>query len=143
MSRVRRRAGQVFVDTHGLIALVNADDAHHEQTVQILAQCGDRQVGVMTSDWVLAEFLSACARRPLRAAACAVIHDLQASTLTTIVPADRDTWTRAYDLFSRRRDKDWSLIDCTTMVLCGEHGVDEVLTHDHHFTQAGLKILIP
>lgn len=143
MSRVRRRAGRVFVDTHGLIALVNADDAHHDETSRVKAECVDRRVDVMTSDWVLAEFLSACARRPLRAAACAVIRDLQASALATITPADRDTWTRAYHLFARRRDKDWSLIDCTTMVLCDDHGVSEVLTHDHHFTQAGLKILIP
>jgi predicted nucleic acid-binding protein len=46
------------------------------------------------------------------------------------------------ELFSARPDKDWSFIDCNSMNVCAELEISSVLTHDHHFAQAGLRPLI-
>jgi predicted nucleic acid-binding protein len=36
-----------------------------------------------------------------------------------------------------RPDKHWSLTDCISFVVMTDHGLNEALTGDHHFTQAG------
>ena len=142
MKRPLRSKGPVFIDTHALVAIVNADDEHHEMTARLLSDVVQQRVPVFTSDWVLAEFLSVCSRRPLRAAAGKVAASVRASPLTTVVEASRATWDRAFDLFRARRDKEWSLVDCTTIILCEDNSVRRVLTHDHHFAQAGLEVMI-
>jgi predicted nucleic acid-binding protein len=132
----------VFVDTHALVAIVNADDTHHASAFEAFAALEHRRTRVFTSDWVLAEFLCSTSSRRTRAAAARVVDELRAAPLTTILEASREDWTRAYKLFRLRRDKDWSFIDCTSIVLCADLGIHHVLTHDHHFTQAGLTIML-
>jgi len=132
-----------FIDTHALLAAINSDDAHHNAAVKQFSQLAAEKCAVAVSDWVLAEFLSAAARPPLRVPATKAVDMLLASKLTTVFPATRDTWTAAFKLFRTRPDKAWSLVDCTTIALCHAHGIPTVLTHDHHFVQAGLDILIP
>jgi predicted nucleic acid-binding protein len=137
------RGGGVFLDTSGLIALVNAVDAAHghaHAAFDLVEAEGGR---VFTSDWVLAEFLSSCARRPPRGAALAAVDAARSSDRTTVIGADRATFDDALTLFRERGDKEWSLVDCTTIVLCGLHGVGRVLTSDRHFAQAGLEPLLP
>lgn len=82
-------------------------------------------------------------RKPLRRAAAGIVEDLRISTFATILEANRHDWDRAFRLFRARRDKGWSFVDCTSILLCGDLGIDAVLTHDHHFKQAGLSILLP
>ncbi len=145
MTRAGSAARQrpVFIDTHALLATINADDAHHAVCLEVLGRIASSRTKAITSDWVLAEFLSAASRRPLRPAAIGVIVDLKSSSLTTIVPAIRETWNDAFDLFRTRRDKTWSFVDCTSMVICKALGIKRVLTHDHHFQPEGLEIMLP
>lgn len=143
MTGARRGPSKVFLDTHALLAAINADDEHHEKAAEALTSLVTDRSRVYASDWVLAEFLSAAAKRPLRSPAIQTVADLKASKLTTILPATRQTWDSAFVLYKARRDKNWSLVDCTSIVLCRSLGIRRVLTHDHHFVQAGLEILIP
>lgn len=133
----------VFLDTHALLALWNAADAYHQAAVEIIERIVRDRVPALTSDWVLTEFLSFGARRIARRAAVRSILELRSSRSTTILPATRRTWDEAFDLYQSRLDKAWSLVDCTTMVLCTKSGVRRVLTNDHHFAQAGFEILLP
>ena len=41
-----------------------------------------------------------------------------------------------------RPDKDWSLIDCISFVVMEEEGIQEALTADQHFEQAGFTALL-
>lgn len=102
----------------------------------------DEKTQFHTSEWVLAEFLSACARRPLRKPGIVAVKSLYESALTNIVRADHATFDQAWSLFRARPDKDWSLIDCTSIVLCKRLGVSRVFTADHHFRQAGFEIIL-
>ncbi len=60
----------------------------------------------------------------------------------TIVPSSAELFRRGLALFGRRTDKDWSLIDCTSFVVMKEQAVADALAADHHFEQAGFKILL-
>lgn len=41
----------------------------------------------------------------------------------------------------RHRDKDWQMTDCLSFAAMRQQHLREALTGDHHFEQAGFKIL--
>ena len=45
-------------------------------------------------------------------------------------------------LFGSRPDKSWSLTDCISFAVMEAHGISDVLTCDHHFAQAGFRVLL-
>jgi len=45
-------------------------------------------------------------------------------------------------LFNQRIDKQWSLVDCISFVVMRERKLSAALTADHHFSQAGFKVLL-
>jgi hypothetical protein len=132
----------VFIDTHSLLAIVNADDLNHEPAVAVLSEMIESRTPLLTSDWIIAEFLSACSKRPLRSAGLKAVDALRASPLVRVVPANRATFDLALRLYRARSDKDWSLIDCTSMILCKQARIRRVFTGDHHFVQAGFEVLL-
>lgn len=133
----------VFVDTHAFLALLNSDEEHHDRVVEWFELFDSQRLSVFSSDWVFAEFLSFCAERPLRKPATLLIEHLRRSGAMNIVGASRKTFDDALRLYRSRMDKNWSLIDCTSIVICSQRSIGRVLTHDHHFVQAGLEILVP
>ena len=44
--------------------------------------------------------------------------------------------------FAARPDKEWSLTDCISFVAMNERDITDALTSDHHFEQAGFRILL-
>ncbi|MFQ5411158.1 MAG: type II toxin-antitoxin system VapC family toxin [Phycisphaerae bacterium] len=131
-----------FVDTSAMLALVNRDDALHDRAKQVNRTLAEASYELVTSDWVLAEFLGGAAPITLRQAACRLIRRLQNSPRAIIIPATRSDWKRAFDLYTSRPDKAWSFVDCSSILFCQDRDIHEVFTHDHHFTQAGLVVLI-
>ena len=101
-ARSVRPTGPVFVDTHALVAALNADDAHHAQTVHLFGFIAAEEIRAFTSDWVLAEFLAIASRRAWRAGAARIVEGLRDSPLTTVVEATRADWDRAFRLFRLR-----------------------------------------
>ncbi len=59
-----------------------------------------------------------------------------------LIPASSEWLRRGRELFEARPDKAWSLTDCTSFVIMEEHGLTEALTTDHHFAQAGFRVLL-
>ncbi len=135
----RRR---VFLDSMSLLALANRDDQHHAESAAVMASLAAQRRELITSDWVLAEFLSAASRLPLRQAGLRIVSRLRASSATEIIAATRAQWERSYQLYAARADKEWSFVDCTSMILCEDRGIREVLTADRHFAQAGFAVLL-
>jgi uncharacterized protein len=133
----------VLVDTAALLALVNRRDQYHEAARRISAELAAARRLLIVSEWVLMEFLGGAARPPLRAAAIETVGRLRASRRVTVFPATTDGWQRSFELYRTRVDKDWSLVDCSSLLLCEHLGIQDVLTHDRHFTQAGLRVLLP
>jgi len=132
----------VFLDTAALIALANKSHALHEQAMIVRKQLSAAGACIVTSQLVLTEVLNAMSSVPLRAQALKTIDALQQSERTTIIPADDDGWRAALDLYRRRSDKDWSLVDCSSILICQSRGIDRIFTHDHHFKQAGFETLL-
>ena len=133
----------VLVDTTALLALVNRRDQYHEAARKVSAELAVARRELVVSEWVLTEFLGGAARPPLRAAAIETVGRLRASRRVTVFPATTDGWRRSFELYCARTDKSWSLVDCASLLFCEHLGIQDVLTHDRHFAQAGLQILLP
>ena len=127
-----------FADTWFFIALLDRRDSHHRQAVRLAATLG---APVITHDYVLSELLAHFADdgATSRARASAMVRD----TIRTgfVVTADRPLFLKALHRYDQRPDKEYSLVDCMSMVVMEERGIRHVLTNDHHFTQAGFTVV--
>lgn len=133
---------EVFADTAGFLALINRLDSLHDRAVAVQAELDSTGARVITSDWVLTELLSGSAGRRLRPAAIELVRRGAASPRYTVLAANRGQWRRAFEFMSSRPDKEWSLIDCHSILACHDRGIQRVFTHDRHFRQAGLRVLL-
>jgi len=70
------------------------------------------------------------------------VAGLRASPRATIVPLGSQLLDRGMQLMEERQDKDWSLTDCISFVVMKEQGVQDALTADGHFEQAGFRALL-
>jgi predicted nucleic acid-binding protein len=77
-----------------------------------------------------------------RAAFVQLLSDLRADPSTIIVSAAPDLLAKACHLYGERPDKEWSLTDCSSIMVMQEQGLTDALTTDHHFEQAGFRALL-
>jgi len=69
----------------------------------------------------------------------ALLNSIERDEYVEIIPISESLYKKGFDLFRRRRDKEWGITDCISFVVMKERGLDEALTTDHHFIQAGLR----
>ena len=128
----------VFADSFFYIALLNPNDAWHGRVEQCLQGFNRRLV---STAWVLTEVADAFAAPQHRPAVIALLQDLLSDANLEIVPPTQDLFEKGCTRFSARLDKHWSLTDCISFVVMEERGVEEALTGDRHFEQAGFRAL--
>lgn len=136
----------IFVDTSGWGSLFAPKEPHHELTANIYQAALQQRRNLITTSYVIAE-LVALLTSPLRIPRLTIIKlidDLNISPHVEVIHIDATLDEQAWQLLSRRTDKDWSLVDCTSFVVMQERGIAEALTSDHHFEQAGfVRVLKP
>jgi hypothetical protein len=71
-----------------------------------------------------------------------LIEAIQNSSKWHYLIIDETLMAQGLNLFKQRLDKDWSLVDCLGIHLARQFQITEIFTTDHHFEQAGFKILL-
>lgn len=130
----------MFLDTAALVALIDKTDALHARAVQVEAELGVERAHLVTSEWVLSELLAYAAAPPLRSAALRALDTLAGEA--EVISADHGSFKVGLNLYRSRLDKSWSLVDCISIVVCRAKKIERVFTHDRHFAQAGLRVLL-
>ena len=136
---------RIFIDAAFFIALLDDGDDLHELAVVLLtdlyAQGG---IGFYTSDAVLAEVLTHFSRFGAndRRNAVEFARRLRDEGSIACVHVSAELFEQAVAHYESRMDKTYSFTDCTSMVICRDLRITEVLTHDHDFEQEGLHILL-
>ncbi len=128
-----------FGDSSYFIALLNQADAHHA-TARAVSRAEEWQI--VTTSFVLLELADALSRPAWRPHATAMIRAMQTSADYRVIPSSQQLFDAGLEFFSRRRDKSWSLTDCTSFIVMTREGITDVLTADHHFEQAGFTTLL-
>lgn len=129
-----------FADTWFFVALLDRHDSHHERAQRLAFQVVPHG-SVVTHDAVLTEVLAYFCEDGAWARQRAVEGIRSAALQFNVLPADRPLFIAGLDLYATRPDKEYSLVDCMSMVVMEERGIRHVLTNDHHFTQAGFIVV--
>ena len=130
----------VFADTSYYLALVNSLDEHHVRVCRWTGPYAGRSV---TTAWVITELANAMSQSDNRPFFLSLLRDLQSDKRVTIVPPTEALFQRGLDLYAHRIDKDWSLTDCISFLVMGDHSLTDAAALDHHFSQAGFNMVIP
>lgn len=128
-----------FADTFYFLALLNRRDGDHARVVAF--NQGFRRP-IITTDWVLTEVADAMAASPQRHAYLGFLQFLRARKDVRIVRASAAWFDHGVALYSARGDKQWSLTDCISFAAMKRYGLKDVLSADHHFEQAGFRLLL-
>jgi hypothetical protein len=133
---------RVFLDAAYAIALSSPADQFHAAAVALAERLQASGARLVTTPAVLLEIGNALARLRHRRAATQLLSSLCADPTVEIVPFSDQLFDQALKLFSTRQDKEWSLTDCLSFVVMKERGINQALTTDEHFQQAGFRILL-
>jgi predicted nucleic acid-binding protein len=128
-----------FVDSWFLIASGNRVDNDHAAVRRLEARLADTQF--VTHDGVLSEVLTHFCEAGAFNRQRAVTTVRRALQRFVVEALTRDLFMRGLELYSRRIDKGYSHVDCVSMIVMEDFGIEHVLTKDHHFTQAGFTVL--
>jgi len=132
-------SGNAFADSFYFIALLSPRDRAHDRAIE-LGRCVSGHF--VTTDAVLLEVADAlCAPKDRRATAT-YLRSLWSHPRMKVYPVDRPLLERGLAFYESRADKEWSLTDCISFVVMREEGIQDALTADSHFLQAGLRILL-
>ena len=133
---------EVFLDTAFVLALVNVNDLLHGKASSVADQLEGQAVRLVTSRPVLLEIGNSLAKLRYRSSAARILTSLEADPSVEIVPLTDELYHEAFQLYRERSDKEWGLVDCVSFVIMQERGIDEALTPDRHFEQAGFRALL-
>ena len=128
-----------FADAWYFVALLDPRDSHHRDALRVEARV--RAAQVVTHDGVLSEVLTyfSGAGAHARILAAALVRDALDEMLVFTV--ERPLFLAALAQYEQRPDKEYSLVDCMSMVVMEQRGIRHVLTNDHHFSQAGFVVV--
>lgn len=131
-------ARRYFVDAWYYIASIDTFDSHYRQVLGLGRTIAGAEL--VTHDGVFAEVLAFFSEEGPRLRGIAA-QAVRRAIVDVDVIASSDLFAAALDRYEGRPDKEYSLVDCMSMVLMEQRGIHHVLTNDHHFAQAGFTVV--
>jgi predicted nucleic acid-binding protein len=129
----------IFADTSYFVAFSGPNDHFHARAVELSANL---IAGIVTSEYILVETGGLLLRPEDRPAFVNLVRDLESDPSVMIVPASKRLFHAGFDLFVRRPDKNWSMVDCISFEIMKQRRLKDALTTDQHFVQAGFRALL-
>jgi predicted nucleic acid-binding protein len=131
---------QVFADTLYWLAIFVPGDAW--AGAALAADWSD--ASLVTTEEVLSEFLTAVSAHGdrTRRLACRLVREILSDPSIEVVAQSHESFLAGLGLYERRPDKEYSLADCISMNVMRQKQIQEVLTHDRHFSQEGFVRLL-
>lgn len=133
---------RVFLDTAFVLALASPADQYHDKAKELSHQIKKEGVELLTTRAILIEIGDAMAGQRRRKAGTIMLESLENDENLEVVPNSEELYSKAFDLFVSRPDKEWGMTDCISFVVMKEFDISEALTTDTHFQQAGFSILM-
>ena len=133
----------IFVDTGAWIAISNPKDQHHREAISIYNDLRDREIQLLTTDYVIDETVTRLRYDENHRMAILFlrhIEHLEKATDLTVVVVDDDLFLKAKVLFCEYDSARLSFTDCTSFVVCGENNILEAFAFDQHFPIMGIDL---
>lgn len=128
----------LFLDSGFLIALNAADDQYHRRAVEHWQLIG-RTTPLVTTTYIVDEVVTFFNNRGRHAKAVTIGNLLIASGWVELLHVDEDLFRTGWEYLVKHADKQYSLTDCISFTVMRRMGLQEALTFDAHFQQAGFR----
>ena len=132
-------SAKIFIDTLFIVALINQRDQYHDRAAELATSYEGQQF--LITDVVLLEIGNALARN-FRRQAVEIIEDIRSSEDVDVARLTPELFDQAFALYKANEDKEWGLIACISFVAMRQAGIQDALTFDQHFIQAGFHALM-
>ncbi len=130
----------ILVNTSAYFALVDRSDRHHAAAVGFVSS---NAVPLATTDLIVVEALNLSRVRLGHSPAVRLGRRLLNPALTTVLKVAEQDMTRAWQLFQRYRDKEFSFTDCTSFALMERMRITTAFAFDIHFRQYSRFSIVP
>ncbi len=133
----------VFVDTSAWIAIAVKSGDKHQIASAYYLDLLKKRAGLVTSNYVLSETLTRIRYNVSHAKAVElhrIIDQSVKENQLAIHWVDEGTEKEAWTIFEKYDDQHFSIVDCTSLVICKRVGVDEVFAFDDDFKTLGFIV---
>jgi predicted nucleic acid-binding protein len=134
----------LFIDTSGWGNLFDSSQPYHFQATDVYLSAKAEDKRIITTNYIIIELVSLLIHplRVPRQKLIQLISGLKTSPYLEIIHVDASLDQQVWQFFQSHQDKEWSLVDCASFVVMKERDINEALTNDHHFEQAGFIRLL-
>jgi predicted nucleic acid-binding protein len=126
----------IFLDTSGIYALADTDDANHNAAVTAFQAAQNTGHRIVTSNYVLVESAALLQRRLGHKSALALLHDASKFDLIWITPEIHAQGVRR---LQKTGSPKVSFVDAVSFVVMRMRGIDTYLGFDRHFEEEGFR----
>lgn len=136
-------ANSVFLDTGGLITLLNSDQEKHFIALKLFESFVSNKIELFTTSFVLEELvtLARCREKVKLTEIFAFLHNLYINDLN-VIEVGRDRFSNGLILMHKFQDHFFSMTDCISFVVMKEFKIKDCFTTDKHFAIAGFNNLL-
>ena len=121
---------RLFVDTGAWYALVDRKDPDHDAAALFFS---NNKISLVTSNFIFDETVTLLRSRLGWGVASAFGKKLKDSVFVSLAAIKDADEEKAWEIFLKFKDKDFSYTDCTSFALMQRLGIDAAFSFDSHF----------
>ncbi|MDH5202250.1 MAG: PIN domain-containing protein [Nitrospirota bacterium] len=131
---------RLFVDTSAWLALTDKNDQYYDRAVSKSLEIKQQKIELITSEYIVDESITLIRYRVSHHAAIIFGDSLLRSRISRIVDVTEEDRLKAWEIFKKYEDKEFSFTDCTSFALMKNLRLQKSFTFDEHFRQMGFEI---
>jgi len=131
---------RIFVDTSAWLALNDKNDQSHNKAITKSSEIKRQRIELITSEYIIDESVTLIRYRVSHKAAVIFGDSLINSNIVKILDIINEDRLKAWELFKKYEDKDFSFTDCTSFVLMTKLRLQKAFTFDEHFKRIGFEM---
>jgi len=131
---------RIFVDTGAWIAIADKNDQYAKIATKFYTNLIIQRSNLFTSNLVLVETFNLLSRTIGSKSTTKFGDALKTNVFLTVESITLVDWERAWKIFGKYDDKDFSFTDCTSFALMERLKVKSAFAFDVHFRQYGFSV---
>ena len=133
---------ETFADTSGFYALLVKRDPMHARAKRLLAAAAQAGGRFVTTDYILDETATLLKARGYGHLVEALFARVLSSSVCRVEWMDSELFEQTRRFFVKHHDQDWSFTDCFSFCAMRLLALNDALTTDKHFREAGFVPLL-